>query len=389
MSAAEAKVVIVGGGIGGLACAHRLVRSVGEHTRVVLVEPREVFEFAPDYLWVLAGTRRPRQLTRPMSRMVPRGVEHVVGSVTAFAPDRQEVVTTAGELHYERLVVALGATTHPEALDGFAEGAHDLYSAAGASDGHEALSTIRKGRLVVMVSSMPFKCPAAPYEAAFIAEAMLRKRGVRDAVSVEVVTPEPLPMPPAGPALGHRVAAMLADRNIVYRPGTSVESVDPKDRVLRTADGSTIDYDVLLGVPPHRPPAVVAASPLAGPNGYVAVDPGTLASNQERVYAIGDVAAVAIPDGKFLPKAGVFAHAEAGIVAERIADELGGRAPRREFDGHGSCFLELGGGRAARASGNFASSPPDMRMNRPGWWWHVAKIGVEQYWLHPKLWRFG
>ena len=304
MSTAEAKVVIVGGGIGGLACAHRLVRSIGEHAQVVLVEPREDFEFAPDYLWVLAGTRRPRQLTRPMSRMVPRGVEHVVGSVTAFAPDRQEVVTTAGELHYERLVVALGATTHPEALDGFAEGAHDLYSAAGASDGHEALSTIRKGRLVVMVSSMPFKCPAAPYEAAFIAEAMLRKRGVRDAVSVEVVTPEPLPMPTAGPALGHRVAAMLADRRIVYRPGTSVESVDPNDRVLRTADGSTIDYDVLLGVPPHRPPAVVAASPLAGPSGYVVVDPGTLASATWRQWRSPTASSCPRPACSLTPRPG-------------------------------------------------------------------------------------
>ena len=387
MPSKRTQVLIAGGGIGGLTCAHRLRRKLPESTSITVVEPREQFQFAPDLLWVFAGTRRPEQAARPMRKMIPKGVELVTGSVTGLDPDGHRIETSTGELTYDKLVVALGSPTVPGDLAGFSQGAHDLYSVEGALSGRDAVQAIRGGRVVVAITRLPFRCPAAPYEAAFIADSALTKRGVRDEVAIEVVTPEPLPMPTAGAALGHRVAAMLADRNISYRPLTSIEKIDPEAKTLGIGDGSTLAYDVLLAVPPHAAPAVLAKSTLAGANGYAPVDPGTLAASQPDVYVIGDAAAVPLPGNKVLPKAGVFAHVHANIVADRITDELAGRVASRTFDGDGSCFLELGGKRAGRASGTFTSSPPKIHMNVPGWWWHVAKVGVEQYWLHPKLWR--
>lgn len=382
------QIVIAGAGVGGLACARRLRRHVAAEHQVVVIDPRDVFQFAPDFLWVLAGTRRPDQLARPMTHMIPTGVDHHRARVLSIDPDTQTVATDAGEVAYDKLVVALGAELAPDLLAGFADAALDFYTLDGAVAARDALRTITAGRVAVVVSRLPFKCPAAPYEAALLADATLRRAGVRDSVTIDVFTPEALPMPTAGPALGHRVAAMLAERDIGFHPTTIIESIDANARVWRSTDGHEFTYDVMLGVPPHRPPDALAASPLAGPNGYAPVDPRTLASTTHPdIYVIGDAAALPIADDKFLPKAGVFAHAEATVVADRIADELAGRTPTSEFDGKGSCFVETGSGRAAYATGDFSAAPPQLRMHPPARWWHLAKVAVEQYWLHPKLWR--
>jgi sulfide:quinone oxidoreductase len=131
-----------------------------------------------------------------------------------------------------------------------------------------------------------------------------------------------------------------------------------------------------------RPPEPIRRSALASETGYIQVAAGTLATRVEGVYAIGDVTTIPIGGGKFLPKAGVFAHSEAEVVARRIAAELAGQAASIKFDGKGACFVELGGGRAAYASGNFyPEGGPEMRLRRPGRIWHWAKVALEQQWL--------
>lgn len=387
MNGRRTRVVVAGGGIGGLTVAHRLSRRASGHVDITVIEPADEFRFAPSQLWMLEGKRRPDQFTRPLARMLPKGVERIAGSVTGTSPEANVVHTTTGDIEFDRLVVSLGTPTDPSALAGFAESAHDLYHVDGARSARDAIETVRSGRIVILVSSMPFKCPAAPYEAAFIIESLLRKRGVRSTVEVAVVTPETLPMPTAGASMGHRVAALLADRGIAFHPEAKAESIDPVAKVVKLERGDSISFDVLIGVPTHRPPSAIAGGPLAGPSGYAPVHPRTLETKFPGVYVIGDSAAVPIADGKFLPKAGVFAHFHGNVVADRIADEVAGRAPSAEFDGRGSCFLELGGGRGSRASGDFTTSPPNMRMNMPGPWWHLAKVAVEKYWLHPVLWR--
>lgn len=235
--------------------------------------------------------------------------------------------------------------------------------------------------MVVAVSGLPYKCPAAPYEAAFLAEALLRRRRVRD-TTIDIYTSEPFPMPTAGPVLGEALAGMLAQRGIGFHPNQAIEAIDAQARELVLAGGQRAGYDLLLGTPAHRPPEAAATSGLASGTGFLPADPATLATSAEGVFAIGDVTAIPLTGGKFLPKAGVFAEAQAKVVARNIAAELAGRRPTASFDGVGACFLELGDRQAAFATGNFYTpGGPQIRLRRPGPHWHLAKIGFEQYWM--------
>lgn len=292
------------------------------------------------------------------------------------------MTTSDGALAYDRLVIALGAELAPELLPGFAEAAHDVYTLDGAAAAGALLREFAGGRVVVLVSRLPYKCPAAPYETALLAEALLRRRGVRARSSVDVYTPEPFPMPTAGPAVGAALSQILEGRGIGFHPERAVERIDAQARELLLAGGERVGYDLLLGVPPHRAPAAVSGGSLASESGFLAVDRSTLATEAEGVFAIGDVTAIPIAGGKFLPKAGVFAHGQAEVVARRIAAELAGEAPSASFEGKGSCFVELGDGIAAYATGDFyAEAGPEVALRRPGRRWHLAKVALEKYWL--------
>ena len=375
-------VAVLGAGTGGLVAARRLRRRLGDEHRVVLVDRDPTYRFAPSYLWVLTGARRPDQITRDLHRLERFGIELLIGDVLEIDTARRVVKTTEAALEFDQLVVALGAELAPDALPGFADGAHNLYTLDGADHARQALAHFRSGHVVVLVSQLPYKCPAAPYEAAFLIEAALRRAGVRDETRIDIYTPEPFPMPTAGPDLGHALEAMLAERGIGFHPEAPAERVDAKAGQLLLADGTRVPADLLLGVPPHRAPAVARHSGLAADSGFLPVDRATLATTVEGVYAIGDVTTIPIAGDKFLPKAGVFAHAEAEVVADRIAAELTGHTPSATFDGTGSCFVELGDGRAASASGDFyAEAAPRVRLRHPGRRWHLAKVAFEQYWL--------
>lgn len=375
-------VVVLGGGTGGIVAAHRLRRELDAQDRVVVVEREPTYRFAPSFLWVLTGARRPDQISADTRRLRRRGIELAEAEARSVDADTRRVDTSGGSIAYDRLVIALGTELAPELVPGFAEAALDLYTLDGVLQARRALDDFGGGRVAVVVSRLPYKCPAAPYEAALLAESFLRRRGVRERSSIDVFTPEPLPMPTAGPALGEAVRDILEARVIGFHAGQTVESIDPAARELVLAGGERAPYDLLLGVPPHRAPAAVRDGPLAAETGFIPVHPSTLATAAEGVYAVGDVAAIPIAGGKLLPKAGVFAHGQAEVVARRIAAELRGVAPVSEFDGKGGCFLELGGGRAAYASGDFYAEPgPAVRLRRPGRHWHLAKVAFERYWL--------
>ena len=376
-----ATVLVLGGGIGGAAAANALRERLGERHRIVVVDRDAEQVFAPSLLWLMVGQRKPAAISRPLAKLLRPGIEIVYGHVRELDPAARRVATDGGELTGDAIVVALGAELAPEAIPGYADAAHDFFTLEGAERFASALAGFSGGRIVVAVSGLPFKCPAAPYEAAFLIDADLRRRGLRDRSTIELYTPEPAPMPVAGPVLGRAVVDLLADRGIGYFPGHPVEGYDGASRQVRFTDGSAVGYDLLAAVPPHRPPAVVSGSSLAGPAGWVRVDRGTLETSAPNVFAIGDVTVIALANGKLLPKAGVFAHAEAHVVAAQIASRLEG-SPAGRFDGHGYCWVELGAGVAGFASGDFYADPdPAVELRRPGRTWHAGKVLFERYWL--------
>lgn len=375
-------VVVVGGGTGGLVAVRRLRRLLDRADRVVLVTRDARHCFAPSFLWVMTGERKPERICLDLRRLRARGIEVVEAEAQTLDLETRTVTTPTGEIAYDRLVLAPGVDLAPEAVPGFAEAAHTPYTLDGASSAAAALASFSGGRVAVLVSRVPYKCPAAPHETAFLAESLLRGRGLRDGSSVDVYTPEPQPMPTAGPAMGEALAGLLGSRGIGFHPNVTVERIDPEGRRLVLAGGGEVEYDLLLGVPAHRAPAIARESGLAGETGFIPVDRATLATAAEGVYAIGDATTIPIAGGKFLPKAGVFAHHQAEVVAKRIAAELAGRTPSATFAGKGGCFLELGDGTAAYAAGDFyADEAPRIRLRAPGRRWHLGKVLFEQYWL--------
>lgn len=369
-------MVIVGGGLGGLACAHRLAKRNAD-LDVQLVDRSADHHFRPSFPWVAVGKRRGRagEVSRPLARLERRGVGFSQREVTGIDLDRGAVDTTGGKISYDQLVLAPGAALAPESVEGLAESAYGFYTLPDAERLRDALVTFGGGRVLIVVAATPYRSLAAPYEAAFLINSFLRAGGLP--AKVDVVTAEPRPIPVADREIGERVAAMLKRRDIGFQPGRQLESVDSSAREARFGDGSE-PYDLLIGIPPHRAPGFVAVSPLAGPDGWIRAEPFSLSADAN-VHAIGDVTEIQLAGGASLPKAGVLAQAQATVVADNIAAVAAGRRPRRQFDGSLAYYLDLGSGRAASAGGLlYRASGGRLRMRGPAKRWHLSKVLFER-----------
>lgn len=372
-----AKVAILGAGFGGLAAAVELRSLLGPDHEVVVVDRRDGFFMGFAKLWDLVGTRPLAEGTRPLANLARRGVRVIRADVLAIDPGRRVVSTSEGELTADALVVALGAAFDPGQAASLQPPAFNLYDAGSLAPAREALGALDRGRVVVAVLGVPYKCPPAPYEAAFLLDQRLRDEGRRPGVELCVSTPQPVVLPVAGPEASARVAGALEERDVVVWTGRPVSGLDPGSRTVQFADGSGERFDLLLGAPRHVAPPVLAEAGLLGPSGWVEPDPRTLRTAFERVYAVGDCTAVPAGQGQ-LPKAGVFAEAEGRVAARNLAAELTG-GPRAEFDGRGSCFLEVGGGRAALIEGDFfAPEGPAVRLSEPDEATLQAKVAFER-----------
>lgn len=377
-------VLVLGGGIGGMVAAVRLRQTLPREHRVVLVERESTHVFAPSFLWVMVGQRNADRISRPMAGLAKRGIELVQGTIERIDPAKRTVRVDGKELAGDYVIIALGAELAPEAIPGLSEAGHNFYALSGAASLRDARLKVRSGRIVVLVSAMPFKCPGAPNEAAMLLEYDCRKRGIRDQVTIDLYTAEPGPMPVAGPAVSNALRQMMEAKGIGYHPNHAVTAVDPAQRRISFANGATAEFDLLAYIPPHRAPQVVRDAGLCGESGWVPVDRGTMETKFPAVFAIGDVAGIMLTSiGKPLPKAGVFAHNEAEVVAHNIARAILGKGEEQRFTGDGECFLETGDGRAAFGSGNFYADPaPQIRLKEPSMILHLGKVAYEKFWLH-------
>ncbi len=379
---ADATALVLGGGVGGLVVANELRRRLPRSHRITLVDRAADHIFQPSLLWLQVGTRDPGSFSKPLATLERKGIDVVRGEVERIDPAGKQAVVAGRPISSDFVVVALGAELAPKLIPGLAESGHNLYTLEGATAIRDARRNLTHGRVVVLVARTPFKCPAAPYEAAMLQEYDLRKRKVRGEVSVDLYTPEPGPMPVTGPVVSAGVLALLQEHGVSYHPQHSVERVDPESRVVHFANGATTTFDLLIYVPPHVPPSAVRDTGLTGPSGWVAVNRTTMETASPDVYAIGDTVGIPLANGLALPKAGVFAHRQAEAVAATIAAKVTGQGHPGPFDGHGECFVETGDGAAAFGRGNFYAEPdPAIRLFRPGRHWHAAKVLFEKDWL--------
>lgn len=378
--------LVLGAGLGGMVAAQTLRRLLPRADRVVLVEREERHVFPPSLLWLMVGGRSAGAISRPVEHAARPGIELVHNEITALDSAAKSVRVGGQTLRGDAIVIALGAEYAPQAIPGLAEAGQCLYTLAGATAIREALERLERGRVVVVTATPAYKCPAAPYEAALLIDDYLRRRGCRDKVTMDFYAAEPGPMMVAGATVSAGVRGMVEAHGIGYHPEHQIKAVDPRARRLEFANGFSAEFDLLVYVPPHRAPASVRDAGLTNDSGWVPVDRHTLATKYPGVYAIGDITVIPLKMGRPLPKAGVFAHGQAEVVARNIAREWTGKGEPRRFEGEGMCFIEAGGGRAGMGRGNFYAEPlPDVRLHQPGLLWHGAKVLYEKYWLFTKF----
>jgi sulfide:quinone oxidoreductase len=345
----SARVTVLGAGFGGLELSTNLSESLGDGVQVTLIDKSDAFVFGYSKLDVMFGHASLDSVRMPYRNFVKPGVRLLRETVTAIDPAIRRVTTDAAVHDCDYLVVALGADYDFAATPGLAEGGNEFYSLAGADRLREILPSFTQGHAIIGVAAAPYKCPPAPSECALLLHDYLATRGLRSQCRITIVLPLPSPVPPS-PDTSKALIAAFAERDIAFMPNRRVASLDPGRRVAVLDDGAELPYDLFLGVPKNRAPAVVEAAGLVE-NGWVTVNPRTLETRFPQVYAVGDIANTGTP------KAGVFAEGAAKAVATSLLAQIRGTGEAQLYPGAGTCYIEFGAGRIGRVDVDFFSGP--------------------------------
>ncbi len=351
------RLVVLGAGTAGTMIVNKLRRRLSESEWAITVVDRDdVHAYQPGFLFLPFGRYRPDQVRRSRREFIPDGVDFVIAEVDRIDPQAQKVVLEGGrELHYDYLVIASGTTPRPDQTPGmlgkeWQRSIFDFYTEDGATALATALKRFDHGRLVVHITDMPIKCPVAPLEFTFLAEAWLREHGLRDRVELVYVTP--LPGAFTKPVAAEHLGSMLVERKIIVEPDFLVERIDPEAKTLVSYDEREIPFDLLVTIPLNMGADFVARSGLGDELNYVPVDRQTLQSTTwPTIFAVGD--ASDIPASK----AGSVAHFSVEIFADNFVNLTQGRPMVRGFDGHANCFVEAGDGKALLIDFNYDTEP--------------------------------
>jgi sulfide:quinone oxidoreductase len=341
------RVLILGAGFGGLELATRLSETMSDAVRVTLLDRNDSWYFGYSKLDVMLGRQSADEVQLYYSDVIKDGVEFRQETVTGIDPAARRVSTDAGSHDADFLVVAMGADYDMTATPGLQDGGHEYYTLAGAERLRDALDDFDGGRVLVSVLGQPFKCPPAPFEAAFMLHEYFEQRGMAEAVEISTAFPMQRPVPVTG-----EVAQMFRDglsaRGITELPQHLVTGIEPSTRTAQLTNGGTLPYDLFVGIPKHRAPDPIPVSGLAV-DGWIPVDQSNLRTQFQGVYAIGDVCT----GPRTVPKAGIFAEAAAIVVADDIAAAITGGEPPAPFGGSGICYAEFGGELVGKVEVNF------------------------------------
>ncbi len=361
-------ILILGAGTAGALVANTLVRRLDlSQWEVTVVDRASEHVYQPGLLFLpfrLYGYERREDVARPIESPLPASARFVSAEVEAIDTTSRRVQTSAGAIHYEWLIVALGCEGRADEVEGLidagkAGNAHTFYTLDGALAMQDALERMESGRLVLDIADHPVKCPVAPIEFVFLADYFFRLRKRRDRISITLVTP--LTGCFTKPVATEVLSGLLIEKNIEVVPNFVLASVDGAKRTIRAFDGRTVDYDLLVAIAPNLGPEVLTDAKLADESGYALTDPRTLkARKAEHVYVIGDNTNVATS------KAGSVAHFEAETLVENLLREMKGEKPLPSFDGHSNCFIETGFGKAMLIDFNYDLEPLPGKFPLPG-----------------------
>ena len=351
------KLLVLGAGTAGTMIVNRLRRRLDKaQWSITVVDADDVHPYQPGYLFLPFHILSPQQITRSRHASLPDGVDFVIGDVDRVDPPSSTVTLVGGRtLPYDYLVIASGTTPRPDQTPGmlgeeWQRSIFEFYTFEGAKALSTALQTFDHGRLVVHITDMPIKCPVAPLEFTFLADAWLRERGLRDRVEMVYVTPLPgaFTKPIASEALG----SMLAERKIAVETDFMVERIDEEKKALVSYDEREVPFDLLVTIPLNMGADFVARSGLGDELNYVPVDKHTQQSRTyPNIFALGD--ASDIPTSK----AGSVAHFSVEVFADNFLELIAGKPMTGSFDGHANCFIETGNHKGLLIDFNYDTEP--------------------------------
>jgi len=209
-----ARVLVLGGGFGGVSTATELRKALGDDHEIVLIDRSSTFLMGLRKLWALVGVGRIEDGSRDLRLLEHTGLRFEQREILSIDPEGRSVVTDAGTLNADYLVVALGAESRPDLVPGLAEHGHNVWDVAGVPGLKAAVDVFDGGSILIAIAGMPYTCPPAPFECAMLLDDYLRERGVRDRCSITVTTPKPILLPNAGVEGSTWLAEQLSGRAI-------------------------------------------------------------------------------------------------------------------------------------------------------------------------------
>jgi sulfide:quinone oxidoreductase len=376
------RIVIIGGGVGGTLTANLLARRLFDaitrgQVDVTLVDALGAHVYQPGFMYIAMGGEREEKLARPERALLDSEVGLMVDSAVRVDTCARTVILASGAaLPYDYLVLATGSRILPGEIEHFEQEAHHFYSAPGALRLRGALDAFTGGRIVIGIASMPYKCPPAPLEVAFLIESELRERGLREKSELHFCSP--IGRAFSIESVSAMAAPILEDKGIELHTFFNVEALDPERKVVTSLEGEELPYDLLILVPPHKGQQFLIDSKLApAPGGWLPTDRHTLrVQGQHNIWALGD--ATDLP----LSKAGSTAHFEAPVVAEGIVAALVGREPdgrHARYEGRVMCFFEVGDGKGTLLRFDYEHPP---MPGAPNALWHWGKLIFNKTYFH-------
>lgn len=370
------RILILGAGFGGLTAANLLQKNLSsssasvEH-QISITDQKDYFMMGLVNLWILSGIRTLEDSKIALNRLENKGISFLNGEVTAIDVT-SKTVTIGGSstlrLEYDYLVIALGAEFALEQVKGFLEnGGFNLYDAEQVPKLRQRILSLKRGRIAICITSIPYKCPPAPYEASLLINDILVKNGTRDSIDIDIYTPTPIALPVAGAKVSQDVINLLNDNHINFHPLHKIKTVLDKEMV-EFENGNKVKYDLLIAIPPHKVPEVIRNSGLIkqGQN-WIDVDKFSLKTDYQNVFAIGDVNEIKVNENVAIPKAGVFAEAQAKAVSQQIINDIENNKnkPSSRFNGKGFCFMEVGDKKAGYIAADFYNEQGPATLLEP------------------------
>jgi len=359
------RILILGAGFGGLTAANFLRKklsslSTSTDYKISIIDQKNYFMMGLVNLWILSGIRTLDDSKIDLNRLGNRRIVYLNNKITEIDLSSKAVKITGSltpEIKYDYLIIALGSEYATNEVGGFLEnGGFNLYDPEQVPKLREKLLSLKKGKIAICIASVPYKCPPAPYEASLLINDILVKNGTRGSIDIDIYTPAPITLPVAGAKVSQDVLNLLDNNHVNFHPLYKIRTVLNME-MIEFENGNLINYDVLIGILPHKVPDVVRNSGLVKQGQkWIKVDKFSLKTEYENVFAIGDVTEIKVNENVAIPKAGVFAEAQAKVVSQQIVDDIvndkNKLSPQR-FDGKGFCFMEVGNERAGYVAADF------------------------------------